>query len=124
MAEDFVGALEQEWYKEDMRVLADQVGWHEAAAQKKQILLISRASQLIDTLSSKKHVMLLVLQPIIFVGYMLDTLAKTEGIELHEDDRLYLRSHTPVLEDTEGPGSNMEAVKLRSWEFVRMQEPW
>ncbi|KAL1546396.1 hypothetical protein AAHA92_22998 [Salvia divinorum] len=36
-----------------------------------------------------------------FVGYMLDTLAKTEGIELHQDDRLYLHSHTPVLEGTE-----------------------
>lgn len=37
-----------------------------------------------------------------FVGYMLDTLAKTEGLKLCQGDRSYLHSHASVPEDIEG----------------------
>ncbi|XP_057785754.1 uncharacterized protein LOC131003240 isoform X2 [Salvia miltiorrhiza] len=36
-----------------------------------------------------------------FVGFMLDTLAKTENLELDQGDRLYLHSHASFVEDTE-----------------------
>ncbi|KAK6131836.1 hypothetical protein DH2020_034410 [Rehmannia glutinosa] len=35
-----------------------------------------------------------------FVGHMLDKLAKIEGLVLYQGDRLYLRSHSSVLEDS------------------------
>ncbi|KAL0407754.1 UNVERIFIED_CONTAM: hypothetical protein Sradi_1709800 [Sesamum radiatum] len=37
-----------------------------------------------------------------FLGHMLDKLAKSEGIELCQGDRLYLRSYSSVPEDLEG----------------------
>ncbi|XP_041993352.1 uncharacterized protein LOC121743986 [Salvia splendens] len=50
-----------------------------------------------------------------FVGYMLDTLANTEGIELYKDDRLYLRSRTPVLEDTEEFSDSVVSMFSEMW---------
>ncbi|KAI3458382.1 hypothetical protein Pfo_015045 [Paulownia fortunei] len=39
-----------------------------------------------------------------FVGRMLDKLAKIEGLELYQGDKLYLRSYSSVPEDSEGNG--------------------
>ncbi|XP_047982891.1 uncharacterized protein LOC125223681 [Salvia hispanica] len=50
-----------------------------------------------------------------FVGYMLDTLAKTEGIELNKDDRFYLRSRTPVLKDTEEFSDSVVSKFTEMW---------
>ncbi|XP_073315993.1 uncharacterized protein [Primulina huaijiensis] len=51
-----------------------------------------------------------------FIGHMLDELAKMEGLELHQCDRLYLRSNASVLEDSEeSPHTSLAAMFSRMW---------
>lgn len=59
-----------------------------------------------------------------FVGYMLDTLAKTEGIELNKDDRFYLRSRTPVLKDTEGNFLSVISASLKNNVWCHLYIIW
>lgn len=53
-----------------------------------------------------------------FVGYMLDTLAKTEGLELYQGDRLYLKGYTSVPEDTEEASDTLASKFSEMWKIV------
>ncbi|KAL8491385.1 hypothetical protein ACS0TY_023132 [Phlomoides rotata] len=53
-----------------------------------------------------------------FVGFVLDKLAKIEGLKLYQGDRLYLNSYIPVPEDSEDQHTLLASKFSEMWKYV------